>query len=47
MKQIYFSNESKITVEPSSKTIQFLLNYSKGLRIMKTVKNQVFLINLN
>jgi hypothetical protein len=47
MKQLYFKNEPKITLEPSSESIQFLLNYSKGLRTIRTVKSQVFLVYLN
>ncbi|MDP2089636.1 MAG: hypothetical protein Q8J84_09580 [Flavobacteriaceae bacterium] len=47
MKQIYFKNESRTSLEPSRETIQFLLNYSKGLRTIKTVKNQVFFFHLN
>jgi len=47
MKQLYPRNEIKSTIAPSSETIQFLLNYSKGLRTIRTVKSQVFLIYLN
>ncbi|MDA9111356.1 hypothetical protein N9J39_00605 [Flavicella sp.] len=36
MTKNYISKKSKIILEPSSKTIQFLLSYSKALRIIKT-----------
>lgn len=47
MKQNYFLNETKVALIPSSKTIQFLLSYSKALRTIKTVENQVYYFHLN
>lgn len=47
MKQLYIFENLETPLKPSSESIQFLLNYSKGLRTVRTVKNQVFFFYLN
>ena len=36
MTKNYISKKPKIIIEPTAKTIQFLLSYSKSLKIIKT-----------
>ncbi|MFQ3296176.1 MAG: hypothetical protein ACI9WV_000309 [Patiriisocius sp.] len=45
--QIYANNTSGIQKKPSKETIQFLINFSKSLRIVKTKSKGFIELNLN
>ncbi len=45
--QIYFNKSSNKQMQPKKETIQFLLDYSKSLRIIKTKSTRFIEFNLN
>ena len=42
-----YTNESPVKEQPKQETVQYLLNYSKQLRIVKTNKNKFIELHLN
>ena len=42
-----YSEKSPIMEQPSNETIQYLLNYSQQLRVVKTNKNVYIELHLN
>lgn len=42
-----YSDESSVKEQPKQETVQYLLNYSKQMRIVKTNKKQYFELHLN
>ena len=47
MKQLYSKKSSDIQEQPRKETIQFLINFSKSLKVIKTKSNLVIELNLN
>lgn len=47
MIKLYPQNSSNFKMEPRKETIQFLLDFSKSLKIIKSKKNVFIELNLN
>lgn len=47
MKQIYSKKLSNFKMKPKKETIQFLINFSKSLQIVKIKSNYLIELNLN
>lgn len=47
MGQLYFKKSSDYRMQPRKETIQFLINFSKSLTIVKTKSNDLIELNLN
>ena len=47
MMQLYTENPSNSKMEPTKETIQFLLDFSKSLHVMKAKPNVLIELNLN
>ncbi len=47
MKQIYSEKSSGFQKQPKQETVQFLINFSKSLEIVKTKSNILIELNLN
>ncbi len=45
--QLYTEKSSDFQMQPSEETIQFLINFSKSLEIIKTKSNCLIELNLN
>lgn len=45
--QLYSEKSSKKQMQPQKATINFLLNYSKSLKIIKTTSENTIELNLN
>ena len=45
--QTYSQKSSDSTMKPKQETIQFLINFSKSLQIVKTKSNYLIELNLN
>lgn len=47
MRKLYFQKSSEYREQPKQETIQFLVNFSKSLKVIKT-KSDIFIeLNLN
>lgn len=47
MKQLYTKKSSDFQEQPKQETIQFLINFSKSLTVVKTKSNFLIELNLN
>lgn len=47
MIKLYSQNSSNFKMEPTKETIQFLLDFSKSLKIIKSKSNVFMELNLN
>lgn len=47
MMQLYSKKSSDVRMQPKKETIQFLINFSKSLTIVKTKSNRFIELNLN
>jgi hypothetical protein len=47
MKQLYTKKSSDFQEQPKQETVQFLINFSKSLSIVKTKSNFLIELNLN
>ena len=47
MMQLYSKKSSELRKQPKKETIQFLINFSKSLKIIKTKSDFVIELNLN
>lgn len=47
MKQIYFEKSSEFQKQPKKETVQFLINFSKSLSIVKIKSNFNIELHLN
>ncbi len=47
MKQLYSKKTSEIQEQPKQETVQFLINFSKSLSVVKTKSNYFIELNLN
>ena len=47
MKQLYSKKSSEFQKQPKQETVQFLINFSKSLTIVKTKSNILIELNLN
>ncbi len=47
MMQLYSEKSSDFQMQPRKETIQFLINYSKTLKVVKTRSNYLIELNLN
>ncbi len=47
MMQLYSKKSSEFRKQPKKETIQFLINFSKSLKIIKTKSDFVIELNLN
>mgnify|MGYP000577904087 FL=1 len=47
MMQIYSKKSSEIQMQPKQETVQFLINFSKSLTIVKTKSKDYIELNLN
>lgn len=47
MGQLYFKKSSDFRKQPRKETVQFLINFSKSLTIVKTKSNDLIELNLN
>ena len=47
MMQIYSRKPSEIQMQPKQETVQFLINFSKSLTIVKTKSKDFIELNLN
>lgn len=47
MMQIYSEKSSDFTMEPKQETVQYLINLSKSLKVVKTKSNYLIELNLN
>ena len=47
MTQLYSIKSSKFQMQPKQETIQFLINFSKSLTIVKTKSKNFIELNLN
>ncbi len=47
MMQIYTGKSSDFIMKPKHETIQFLINFSKSLQVVKTKSNYLIELNLN
>ena len=45
--QLYSKKSSGIQMQPKQETVQFLINFSKSLRVVKTKSNDFIELNLN
>ena len=45
--QIYSERSSDFIMKPKQETIQFLINFSKSLQVVKTKSNYLIELNLN
>ena len=45
--QIYSKKSSEIQMQPKQETVQFLINFSKSLTIVKTKSKDYIELNLN
>jgi heme-binding NEAT domain protein len=45
--QLYSKKPSEVRKQPKKETIQFLINFSKSLQLVKTKSNLVIELNLN
>ena len=45
--QLYSKKSSDFREQPKKETIQFLINFSKSLKVIKTEPDQVIELNLN
>ena len=47
MKQLYSKKSSDFQEQPKQETVQFLINFSKSLSLVKTKSNILIELNLN
>ena len=47
MMQLYSKKSSEFQMQPKQETVQFLINFSKSLTIVKTKSNGLIELNLN
>lgn len=47
MKQIYSKKPSDFQKQPKQETVQYLINFSKSLSVVKTKSNLLIELNLN
>ena len=47
MTQIYSGEPSELKMKPTHETVQFLINFSKSLKVVKTKSNYLIELNLN
>ncbi len=47
MMQLYSKKSSRIQMQPKQETVQFLINFSKSLTIVKTKSKDFIELNLN
>ncbi|MCD8425535.1 hypothetical protein LNI88_09420 [Tenacibaculum dicentrarchi] len=47
MMRIYLDKSSDFKMNPKKETIQFLINFSKSLKVIKTKSNYLIELNLN
>ena len=47
MKQLYSKKPSDLQEQPKQETVQFLINFSKSLSLVKTKSNILIELNLN
>lgn len=47
MKQLYTKKSSDFQEQPRKETVQFLINFSKSLSVVKTKSNFLIELNLN
>ena len=47
MKQLYTKKPSDFQEQPKKETVQFLINFSKSLSVVKTKSNFLIELNLN
>jgi len=47
MKQLYTKKPSEFQKQPKQETVQFLINFSKSLSVVKTKSNFLIELNLN
>lgn len=47
MKQLYTRKPSDFQEQPKQETVQFLINFSKSLSVVKTKSNFLIELNLN
>lgn len=45
--QLYSEKSSDLKMQPTQETVQFLINFSKSLKIVKTKSNHLIELNLN
>lgn len=45
--QLYSKKRSDIQMQPKKETVQFLINFSKSLTLVKTKSNNFIELNLN
>jgi hypothetical protein len=45
--QLYSKKPSNVEMQPSKETIQYLIRFSKSLRVVKTKSNNFIELNLN
>jgi len=45
--QLYSKKSSNLRMQPTKETIQFLINFSKSLKVVKSKSNLVIELNLN
>jgi hypothetical protein len=47
MMQLYSKKSSELQMQPKNETVQFLINFSKSLRVVKTKSKDYIELNLN
>ena len=47
MIQLYSDKSSDFKMKPKQETVQFLINFSKSLKVVKTKSNYLIELNLN
>ena len=47
MKQTYSGESTGLKMKPTKETVQFLINFSKSLKVVKTKSNYLIELNLN
>jgi heme-binding NEAT domain protein len=47
MMQLYSKKSSDLQMQPNKETVQFLINFSKSLRVVKTKSKNFIELNLN
>ena len=47
MRKLYFQKSSEYREQPKQETIQFLVNFSKSLKVMRAKSDVVIELNLN
>ncbi|CAM1346558.1 hypothetical protein TCRASSO_30399 [Tenacibaculum crassostreae] len=47
MMQIYSEKSPDFTMKPKQETVQYLINFSKSLTVVKTKSNYLIELNLN